>query len=93
MSRTKLIKKLKEKNPKLNQLELETVINIFSKIVSSALIKGNSLEIRGLGRWYLKKLKENFNARNPATNELIYKPERFKVRFKPSKKLNKIVNE
>ena len=38
-------------------------------------------------------LKENFNARNPATNELIYKPERFKVRFKPSKKLNKIVNE
>jgi len=93
LSRTKLIKKLKEKNPKLNQLELETVINIFSKIISSALIKGSSLEIRGLGRWYLKKLKENFNARNPATNELIYKPERFKVRFKPSKKLNKIVNE
>ena len=93
MSRTKLIKKLKEKNPKLNQLELETVINIFSKIVSSALIKGSSLEIRGLGRWYLKKLKENFNARNPATNELIYKPERVKIRFRASKKLNKIINE
>ena len=28
------------------------------------------MEIRGLGRWYLKKLYENFNARNPSTNEL-----------------------
>ena len=51
------------------------------------------VEIRGLGRWYHKKLKENFNARNPATNELIYKPERIKVRFKSSKYLKKIINE
>ena len=31
-------------------------------------------------------MKENFNARNPATNKLIYKPERVKIRFKASKK-------
>ena len=93
MSRTKLIKKLKEKNPKLNQSRIRNCNKYFFKNCFEALIKGNSLEIRGLGRWYLKKLKENFNARNPATNELIYKPERVKVRFKPSKKLNKIVNE
>ena len=56
-------------------------------------INGFEVEIRGLGRWYTKKLKENYNARNPATNELIYKPERIKVRFKSSKKLNKIINQ
>ena len=39
------------------------------------------------------KLKENFNARNPATNELIYKPERIKIRFRPAKKLKIIINE
>ena len=46
-----------------------------------------------MGRFNYKKLKENFNARNPATNELIYKPERVKVRFKASKRLNEIINK
>ena len=51
------------------------------------------MEIRGLGRWYCKKLKENFNARNPKTNELIYRPERVRLKFRASKKLNKLINE
>ena len=93
MSRQRLIKQLKVKNPKLNQSQLESVIDVFSKSISNNLKNGNIVEIRGLGRWYCKKLKENFNARNPATNQLIYKPERVKVRFKVSKKLNKIINE
>jgi len=93
LSRAKLIKQLKEKNPQLNRSELENVLNIFSESISHKLGTGGIVEIRGLGRWYCKKLKENFNARNPLTNELIYKPERFKIRFKPSKNLNKIINE
>ena len=93
MSRKKLIKQLKEKNPKLNQSEIEMLIDIFTDSISDALKKGRSIEIRGFGRWFVKKLKENYNSRNPATNELIYKPERFKVRFRASKKLNKIINE
>ncbi len=93
MSRRRLIKQLKEKNPHLNQIELETVIDVFSQSISSALKKGKNVEIRGLGRWYCKKLRENFSARNPKTNELIYKPERYKVRFKSSKNLKKIINE
>jgi nucleoid DNA-binding protein len=93
LSRSKLITQLKEKNPQLNKNELEAIIDIFSKNISEALKNGNSVEVRGLGRWYCKKLKENFNARNPLTNENIYKPERFKVRFRSSKKLNKIINE
>ncbi|MDA7715021.1 integration host factor subunit beta [Pelagibacteraceae bacterium] len=93
MSRQKLIKQLKNKNPQLNQSEIKNIINIFFENIYNVLRKGNNLEIRGFGRWYFKKLKENFNARNPSTNELIYKPERIKVRFKASKKLNKIINE
>ncbi len=93
MSRTRLIKQLKIKNPKLNKSELESTVDIFSKSIESALKKGKAVEIRGLGRWSLKRLGENFNARNPTTNELIYKPERVKIRFKASKKLNKIINE
>ena len=93
MSREKLIKQLKEKNSQLNQSEIEDIINIFSQNISKSLKKGNSVEIRGFGRLYIKRLKENFNARNPATNELIYKPERIKIRFRPAKKLKQIINE
>ena len=93
MSREKLIKQLKEKNSHLSQSEIESIIKIFSQNILKSLKGGNSVEIRGLGRLYTKKLKENFNARNPATNELIFKPERIKIRFKPAKKLKKIINE
>ena len=89
----KLIKLLKEKNPDLSQPELLRVINIFTEDIFQNLKIGKIVEIRGLGRWYFKILKENFNARNPKTNELIYKPKRARVRFKASKQLNKIINE
>ena len=93
MSRKKLLKQLKENNPQLTKSEIKNIIDNFSEAISNALKHGNTIEIRGLGRWYIKKLKENFNARNPATNEIIYKPERLKVRFKSSKNLKKIINE
>jgi len=93
LSRQKLIKQLKDKNPKLNNSELIDIIDVFSKNISDTLKSKNNTEIRGFGRLYCKKLKANYNARNPATNKLIYKPERVKVRFKPSKKLIKIINK
>ena len=93
MSRQKLIKQLQKKNSKLSQSELSEVINLLLESISNTLKNGNNLEIRGFGRWFGKKLKENYNARNPATNELIYKPEKYKVRFRPSKNLKKKINE
>ncbi len=93
MSRLKLIKKLNKKTPELNKSEIEKVIDIFSESISNSLISGKNVEIRGFGRLYCKKLKENFNARNPSTNKLIYKPERVKIKFRSSKKLNKRINE
>ena len=93
MSKEKLIRQLKQKNPKLNLSDVETIIDVFSKKVMKTLMDGDSLEIRGFGRWNCKLLKENYNARNPATNDLIYKPRRFKVKFKASKKLNRKINE
>ena len=93
MSRQKLIRQLKDKNPNLDLSQIKFILDEFSNNISNACIEGKSVEIKGLGHWYLKKLKENFNARNPATNKLIYKPERIKIRFRASKNLNKIINE
>ena len=93
MSRKKLIKQLKEKNPQLNLNELESVLNIFTESIINALKEGREVEIRDFGAYRLSKLKANANLRNPKTNQLIYRPERVKVKFKASKKLNKLINE
>tara|TARA_E500000178_G_scaffold351431_1_gene412508 strand:- start:686 stop:967 length:282 start_codon:yes stop_codon:yes gene_type:complete len=93
LSRKKLIKKLREKNPQLNQAELETIIDVFTNSISVALKSGQECEIRNFGSFRLKKLNASANLRNPKKNELIYRPERVKVRFKASKKLNKLINE
>ncbi len=93
MSRPKLIKKLKKKNPKLNQSDIEDVLNIFSEGVEKALLKGEKIELRGFGSFFVKKIKEKYSARNPKTGEIIYVPEKNKVRFRASKKLKKLINE
>ena len=93
MSLPKLITQLKKKYPKLTRSELSTIINIFVDSITDALKQKRNVEIRSFGRLYLKIFKENFNARNPNTNELIYKPERVRLKFKASKTLKKIINQ
>ena len=93
MSKPELIKFLKKKNPSLSQSELEIVFDTFCKSVEKALIEGKSVELRGLGTFFVKKIKENFSARNPKTGEIIYVPEKNKVRFRPSKKLKEFINK
>ena len=93
MSRPKLIKQLITKNSKLNRSEIETVIEIFSNDIIKALKNGRKIELRGFGSFFVKKIKENYSARNPKTGELIYVPEKNKVRFKASKSLKKKINE
>ena len=93
MSIKKLTQQLNRKNPKLRRSECRFIVDIFIETVLNSLKQEKNIEIRGLGHWYWKKLRENYNARNPLTNELIYRPERVKLKFKASKKLNKIINE
>ena len=93
MSRPKLIKQLKKKNLKLSQSEVETVIDLFSDNITKALKEGRKVELRGFGSFFIKKIKENYSARNPKTGELIYIPQKNKIRFRTSKILKKKINE
>ena len=61
MSRSELIKKLKEKNPQLNNSDLENILDIFSKAIEIGLVTRKT-ELRGFGTFYLKKLKEKRSA-------------------------------
>ena len=93
MSRPQLIKKLKEKNPKINRSELEIVIDTFCDTIVKALVEGRNVEIRGFGSFLVKKIKEKYYARNPKTGELIYVPEKNNIRFKSSKNLKRLIND
>ena len=93
MSRPRLVKLLKEKNPQLNKQEIELIYDSFCNSVQRALKSGKKVEIRGFGTFFIKKLKEKYSARNPRTGELIYIPEKNKVRFRPSKNLKKLIYE
>ena len=88
-----LIKQLKQRNPELNQFEIEKIIEVICKSLEEAFIAGKKVEIRGFGTFFVKKIKENHSARNPRTGELIYVPERNKVRFRASKKLKEFINK
>ena len=93
MSRPKLIRKLKQKNPKFIQSEIVTIIDNFFDSIKEALKDSRKVELRGFGTFFVKKMKEKYSARNPKTGELIYVPEKNKVRFKASKNLKKLMNE
>lgn len=93
MSRPEIIKDLKKKNIELNQSELESIIDNFTASIERALLEGKNVELRGFGTFFVKKIKEKYNARNPKTSEIIYIPEKNKVRFKASKKLLEFINK
>jgi|TARA_B110000259_G_C13795723_1_gene314615 nucleoid DNA-binding protein len=93
LSRPELIKQLKLKNPKLNQSEIEIIIDNFCENIEKALKDSRKVELRGFGMFFVKKIKEKYSARNPKTGELIYVPEKNKVRFRASKNLKKKINE
>ena len=93
MSRPELIKQLKLKNKNLTRSDLETLIDVICKSIEDSLKNGKVVEIRRFGTFFIKKIKEKYSARNPKTKELIYVPEKNKVRFRASKFLKKLINE
>jgi nucleoid DNA-binding protein len=76
----------------LTQVDTKIVIECFLEAVSKALQTGTNLEIRGFGRFKIKKKKKRM-ARNPRTNQYIQVEAGFKPTFESSKELRKRVND
>ena len=93
MSRPELIKKLKTKHPKLNNLQIESIIDTFFKSIEDALKEKKSVFLRGFGTFFIKEIKEKYSARNPRNGKLIYVPKKNKIRFRASKKFKEFINQ
>ena len=93
MSRPDLIKKLKIKHPKLNKIQIESIIDTFFKSIEDALKEKKSVFLRGFGTFFIKEIKEKYSARDPRNGKLIYVPKKNKVRFRASKKFKEFINQ
>ena len=93
MSKPKIIQKLKKKNPNFSKKNLEKIFDIFINQIVSSLLKKSSVEIRSLGTFFIREIKEKKQARNPKTGEIIYIPRTNKIRFRASKRLKELINK
>jgi nucleoid DNA-binding protein len=86
-----LVEKISDRTG-LTQVDTKIVVETFLESVSRALREGKNIEIRGFGRFKIKKKKARL-ARNPRTNVHIQVPEGFKPVFEASKELRKRIND
>ena len=93
MSKPKIIKELKTKNPNIKSEDLEKIFDLFLEEIIETLLNKKSIEIRSFGTFFVKEIKEKKQARNPKTGEIIYVPRRNKVRFRASKRLKELINK
>jgi DNA-binding protein HU-beta/integration host factor subunit beta len=75
----------------LTQVDTKIVVESFLDSVSKALENGTNIEIRGFGRFKIKK-KRARTARNPRTNQYIQVEAGYKPVFEASKELRNRVN-
>jgi len=93
LSKPKIIQKLKSTNSNIGIKDLEKILDIFFNQISDSLINKETVEIRSLGTFFVKEIKEKKQARNPKTGEVLYIPKRNKIRFRASKRLKEIINK
>ena len=93
MSKPKIIQKIKSTNPNIGIKDLEKILDIFFNQISDSLINKKTVEIRSLGTFFVKEIKEKKQARNPKTGEVLYVPKRNKIRFRASKRLKELINK
>jgi integration host factor subunit beta len=90
MNKLKLVEVLREENG-LNKFEAAAVVDLFFDEMTSALAKGDRVEIRGLCSFYVKKYT-SYLGRNPKTGAKVkVKPKKLPF-FKCGKELYKRVN-
>jgi DNA-binding protein HU-beta/integration host factor subunit beta len=76
----------------LTQVDTKIIIENLLETISKFLQNGRNIEIRGFGRFKVKKKKGRI-ARNPRTGETVNVKEGLKPIFEASKELKKKVND
>ncbi len=91
MTRSDLIQKLAEKNPHLMQKDVERIINTIFDEITTALSRGDRVELRGFGAFSVKR-RDARQGRNPRTGETVEVAGKTVPFFKTGKQLRDRLN-
>ena len=89
--KSKLLKQLSKNWPNFLQKNISKVTAIILNEIKSALRRGDSVELRGFGRFSVKTQKSSIR-RNPKTGEKVDVPKKRTIKWKMSKDLFKKLN-
>lgn len=91
MTKSKLIQRLAAKMPHLFAKDAELVVNTIFDEISTALIEGRRVELRGFGAFSVRR-REGRKARNPKTGETVTLGERCALYFRSGREVKKRLN-
>ena len=91
MIRSELIQKIAEENPHLYQRDVERIVNTIFEEITSAMARGDRVELRGFGAFSVKKRDARLG-RNPRTGEAVEVEEKHVPFFKTGKLLRDRLN-
>lgn len=91
MTKSELILRLAEKNPHLYHRDVERIVTAIFDEITSALSRGDRVELRGFGAFSVKKRDARIG-RNPRTGESVRVAEKHVPFFKTGKQLRERLN-
>ena len=91
MTKSELITYITEKNPHLYQRDIERIITTIFEEISTALSRGNRVELRGFGAFSIKQRNARIG-RNPRTGATVEVSAKRVPYFKTGKQLRNMLN-
>ena len=91
MTKFELITRLAAANPHLYQRDVERIVTTIFEEITSALSRGDRVELRGFGAFSVKARGARVG-RNPRTGESVNVSEKFSPYFKTGKQLREKLN-
>ena len=91
MIRSELIQKIADENPHLYQRDVERIVNTVFDEVTTAMSRGDRVELRGFGAFSVKQ-RDARVGRNPRTGETVKVEEKHVPFFKTGKLLRDRLN-
>ena len=89
--KSKLLKQLSNSYPNFLKKDLSKFTDIILNEIKRSLRRGDSVELRGFGRFSIKTQKSSIR-RNPKTGEKVAVPEKKVITWKMSKEMFKKIN-
>ncbi|MEM6676903.1 MAG: integration host factor subunit beta [Pseudomonadota bacterium] len=92
MIKSELIQKIADENPHLFQRDVEKIVSTVFEEITSALARGDRVELRGFGAFSVKT-RDARTGRNPRTGEAVPVPEKKVPFFKAGKDMRERMND